>query len=107
MGVLERRRETLGGGHGEGARPLPPRIFAGHKRGTATILIRENCPAGPPRSADFFEPVLVKSLLSLRLFMYLLCVIRSLLCVLGTSDTGPLIQSFQILNPEVNPKRLA
>jgi hypothetical protein len=35
-------------GHGEGGRPLPPRIFAGHKRGGATVF--------PPRSADFFEP---------------------------------------------------
>ena len=30
-----------GVGHGEGGRPLLPRIFAGHKRGS-------NCPAGPP-----------------------------------------------------------
>ena len=29
-------------------RPLPPRIFAGHKRGGGTFLLRENCPAGPP-----------------------------------------------------------
>ena len=35
-----------GVGHGEGARPRPPRIFAGHKRGGGTVLLRENCPAG-------------------------------------------------------------
>ena len=57
----ERRREARGGGagakgvgDGEGARPLPPRISAGHKRGGATLLLCENCPAGPP---IFFEPV--------------------------------------------------
>ena len=37
-----------GVGHGEGARPRPPRIFAGHKRGGGTVLLRENCPAGLP-----------------------------------------------------------
>ncbi len=57
-----------GVGHGEGARPLPPRISAGHKRGGATLLLCENCPAGPP---IFFEPVfLLKEPFSLFLSLF-------------------------------------
>jgi len=37
-----------GASRGEGARRLPPGIFAEHKRGGGTLLLRKNCPAGPP-----------------------------------------------------------
>ena len=40
-------RGAKGVGHEEDGRPLPPRIFVGHKRGRATFLLRENRPAGP------------------------------------------------------------
>ena len=57
------RTAAKGAGHGEGARSLPPRIFAGHKRGEATFLMRKNCHAGPPegcRGARIFLRLLTE-----------------------------------------------